>query len=157
VKVVFHPEFVSATSPVINLDYEQFVRGCHMGIFPSYYEPWGYTPMECIALGLPAVTTDLSGFGAYAQRHIPNHEERGILVLNRRTKSFDAAIDDLVEYLLHFVRLNRRERIELRNGVERLGELFDWSNLAKHYDEAHRLALDRIGAPRPGTLEVRLV
>ncbi|HWE95900.1 MAG TPA: glycosyltransferase [Tepidisphaeraceae bacterium] len=157
VKVVFHPEFVSATSPVINLDYEQFVRGCHMGIFPSYYEPWGYTPMECIALGLPAVTTDLSGFGAYAQRHIPNHEERGILVLNRRTKSFDAAVDDLVEYLFHFVRLNRRERIEMRNGVERLGELFDWSNLVKHYDEAHRLALDRIGAPRPGTIEVRLV
>jgi glycogen(starch) synthase len=157
VKVVFHPEFVSATSPVINLDYEQFVRGCHMGVFPSYYEPWGYTPMECIALGLPAVTTDLSGFGAYAQRHIPNHEERGILVLNRRTKSFDAAVDDLVEYLFHFVRLNRRERIEMRNGVERLGELFDWSNLVKHYDEAHRLALDRIGAPRPGTIEVRLV
>jgi glycogen synthase len=157
VKVVFHPEFVTATSPVINLDYEQFVRGCHMGIFPSYYEPWGYTPMECIALGLPAVTTDLSGFGAYAQRHIPNHQDRGILVLNRRTKSFDAAVDDLVEYLFHFVRLNRRERIELRNGVERLGELFDWSNLAKHYDEAHRLALDRIGAPRPGTIEVRLV
>ena len=46
VKVVFHPEFVTATSPTINLDYEQFVRGCHMGIFPSYYEPWGYTPIN---------------------------------------------------------------------------------------------------------------
>ena len=63
VKMVFHPEFVTATSPLISLDYEQFVRGCHMGIFPSYYEPWGYTPMECVALGVPAVTTDLSGFG----------------------------------------------------------------------------------------------
>ena len=41
VKIVFHPEFVSATSPLLSLDYEQFVRGCHMGIFPSYYEPWG--------------------------------------------------------------------------------------------------------------------
>ena len=51
VKVVFHPEFLSATSPTICLDYEQFVRGCHMGVFPSYYEPWGYTPMECTALG----------------------------------------------------------------------------------------------------------
>ena len=68
VKVVFHPEFVTATSPLISLDYEQFVRGCHMGVFPSYYEPWGYTPMECVALGVPAVTTDLSGFGAYVPR-----------------------------------------------------------------------------------------
>jgi glycosyltransferase involved in cell wall biosynthesis len=89
VKVVFHPQFVTATSPVINLDYEQFVRGCHMGIFPSYYEPWGYTPMECVALGLPAITTDLSGFGAYAERHVPNHDEQGVVVLNRRTRSFD--------------------------------------------------------------------
>ena len=74
VKMVFHPQFVTATSPLINLDYEQFVRGCHMGIFPSYYEPWGYTPMECVALGLPAVTTDLSGFGAYVQHHIPERQ-----------------------------------------------------------------------------------
>lgn len=44
VKVVFHPEFLSAVSPLIQLDYEEFVRGCHMGVFPSYYEPWGYTP-----------------------------------------------------------------------------------------------------------------
>jgi glycogen(starch) synthase len=65
VKMIFHPDFVSATSPLLSMDYEQFVRGCHVGIFPSYYEPWGYTPMECVALGLPAVTTDLSGFGAW--------------------------------------------------------------------------------------------
>jgi glycogen(starch) synthase len=76
VKVVFHPEFVTATSPTISLDYEQFVRGCHVGIFPSYYEPWGYTPMECIALGVPAVTTDLSGFGAYVNSHLSRRPGR---------------------------------------------------------------------------------
>ncbi len=157
VKVIFHPQFVTATSPVINLDYEQFVRGCHMGVFPSYYEPWGYTPMECIALGLPAVTTDLSGFGAYVEHNLPNHDERGILVLKRGTKGFDKTVDDLVNYLMYFAQLNRRQRIELRNGVERLGELFDWSNLVKYYDEAHKLALERIGAPRPGTVDVRVV
>jgi len=154
---VFHPQFVTATSPLISLDYENFVRGCHMGIFPSYYEPWGYTPMECVALGLPAVTTDLSGFGAYVQRHVEDAEHRGILVLNRRTKGFDQTVDDLIEYLMHFVLLNRRGRIELRNRVERLGELFDWSALIRHYDEAHNLALQRIGAPREGKLEVRVV
>lgn len=44
VQVVFHPEFLSSVSPLIGLDYEEFVRGCHLGVFPSYYEPWGYTP-----------------------------------------------------------------------------------------------------------------
>jgi glycogen(starch) synthase len=160
VKVVFHPQFVSAISPLISLDYEHFVRGCHMGIFPSYYEPWGYTPMECVALGLPAVTTDLSGFGAYVERHVPGQHKRGIpgiAVLNRRTSSFDQTVDALVDHLFRFVQLHRRERIELRNRVERLGELFDWSNLVRHYDEAHNLALERIGAPKQGELEVRMV
>jgi len=44
VKVIFHPEFLSSTNPLFGLDYEEFVRGCHLGVFPSYYEPWGYTP-----------------------------------------------------------------------------------------------------------------
>lgn len=47
VKVVFHPEFLNSSNPILGLDYEEFVRGCHMGVFPSYYEPWGYTPAEC--------------------------------------------------------------------------------------------------------------
>jgi glycogen(starch) synthase len=157
VKVVFHPEFVTATSPTISLDYEQFVRGCHMGVFPSYYEPWGYTPMECVALGLPSVTTDLSGFGAYVERHVKDYNDSGIVVLPRRAAGFDQSADMLVSYLMGFLQMTRRQRIELRNKVERLGELFDWSNLARHYDEAHSLALERIGAKRLGTLEVKLV
>ena len=157
VKVVFHPQFVTATSPLLNLDYEQFVRGCHMGIFPSYYEPWGYTPMECIALGLPAVTTDLSGFGAYLERHIPPEKRDGILVLKRSQKGFDECSNDLADHLLHFAQLNRRQRIELRNSVERNSEMFDWSQLIHHYDRAHDLALERTGSVRPGALEIRVV
>ncbi|MGH7177414.1 MAG: glycosyltransferase, partial [Tepidisphaeraceae bacterium] len=157
VKVIFHPEFVTATSPLIGLDYEQFVRGCHMGIFPSYYEPWGYTPMECAALGVPAVTSDLSGFGAYVQHHIAKYQEQGILVLNRSTKGFDDSTADLVDDLYAFTQLIRRQRIELRNKVERLSELFDWSKLARHYHDAHDLAIERTGGKRPGRVEVRVV
>jgi glycogen synthase len=47
VKIVFHPDFLNANNPVLGMDYEEFVRGCHLGVFPSYYEPWGYTPAEC--------------------------------------------------------------------------------------------------------------
>jgi glycogen(starch) synthase len=157
VKVIFHPEFVTATSPLFNLDYQQFVRGCHMGVFPSYYEPWGYTPMECVALGLPAVTTDLSGFGAYVQHHVPNAAHQGICVLNRRTKSFEETTSSLVDYLMAFAQMSRRQRIEMRNRVERLSELFDWSALVIHYHEAHDLALERgaAGRPQPGRVEVR--
>jgi glycogen(starch) synthase len=157
VKIVFHPEFLSATSPLINVDYDNFVRGCHMGVFPSYYEPWGYTPMECVALGVPAVTTDLSGFGAYVQRHVDYSQQQGVFVLRRREQSFDQSTDDLANYLFDFTRLTRRQRIELRNRVERLSELFDWSVLVRHYHEAHDLALERTLGVRPGKLEIRMV
>lgn len=60
-QIVFHPEFLSTTNPLFGLDYEEFVRGCHLGVFPSYYEPWGYTPAECTVMGIPSITTNLSG------------------------------------------------------------------------------------------------
>ncbi len=157
VKMVFHPEFVTATSPLIGLDYEQFVRGCHLGIFPSYYEPWGYTPMESVALGVPAVTTDLSGFGAYCERYVPKHREQGITVLKRRDRSFDSSTDELVDQLVAYVQLSRRDRIELRNRTERHAEIFDWNQLGKHYHEAHDLALERTGGKKPGKVEMKVV
>jgi glycogen(starch) synthase len=146
VKVVFHPDFVTLTS-LFSLDYEQFVRGCHMGIFPSYYEPWGYTPLECLALGLPTVTTDLSGFGAYVEKHVPDALQNGTLVLNRSKLSAEGCIDQLAAFLFKFCELSRRERIALRNRAERLTERFTWDVMAAHYHRAHGEALKVLMAP----------
>jgi len=143
VKVVYHPDFITPTNPLFGMEYEQFVRGCHMGIFPSYYEPWGYTPMECIALGVPAVTSDLSGFGSYLQQVLPAHEEHGLFMLHRRYKSFEDAVGAMTNHLLGFTKLNRRERIGLRNRAEAFSVHFDWANLVALYRQAHELALDR--------------
>lgn len=147
VKVVFHPDFVSLTS-LFSLDYDQFVRGCHMGIFPSYYEPWGYTPLECLALGLPTVTTNLSGFGAYVESHIPDAHQNGVLVLDRSQQNPDASIEQLTHFLSKFATLNRRERIALRNRAERLTERFTWDVLCAHYNNAHTEVAQRtFGTP----------
>jgi glycogen(starch) synthase len=143
VKVVFHPDFVSLTS-LLGLDYEQFVRGCHMGVFPSYYEPWGYTPLECLALGIPTVTTDLSGFGAYVGKHVPDALQNGVLVLQRSKNQVDACIEQLTSFLAKFCELNRRERIALRNRAERITERFSWDVMAAHYHRAHAAALSAL-------------
>jgi len=143
VKVVFHPDFLSATSPIIGLDYDQFVRGCHMGVFPSYYEPWGYTPAECVASGVPAVTSDLAGFGSYVLQNIQDPQSKGLSVIGRRYASWDQSCHQLTEVLFNFCLKDRRARIELRNRTERLSEYFDWSNLISHYTEAHRMAMHR--------------
>ncbi len=144
VKIVYHPDFITPTNPLFGLDYDQFVRGCHLGVFPSYYEPWGYTPLESIALGVPAITSDLSGFGSYLQHLVPDHDDKGIYIVPRRHCDFHQAAHELTERMFHFCQLNRRERIAMRNHVESFSEHFDWHNLGRRYHEAHELALDRV-------------
>jgi glycogen(starch) synthase len=141
VKLVYHPEFISPVSPLWRMDYEQFVRGCHLGIFPSTYEPWGYTPLECVAMGVPAVTSDLAGFGRYVGAAFPDHDEWGVVVLRRRGRSFHDAAGDLTRRVLDFCRLDRRGRIALRNEVEAHSRAFDWSQIGSAYHQAHDLAL----------------
>jgi len=145
VKVVYHPEFITANSPLFDMDYDQFVRGCHLGIFPSAYEPWGYTPLECIARGVPAVTSDLAGFGSYLDQHMDETQKRGLYTVHRRGKGFNDSVEQLTTDLLKFTQMERRERIELRNHVESNSVNFDWSNLGKAYNEAHERALHSLG------------
>ncbi len=143
VKVVYTPDFITPANPLFGMDYNQFVRGCHMGIFPSYYEPWGYTPLECMALGVPSITSDLAGFGTYLMRNMPDHASRGLHVVHRRSTSYEASVDELTSYLFNFLQLERRERIALRNRVESSSDDFDWSVLIRHYWDAYRNVLQR--------------
>mgnify|MGYP006184029757 CR=1 FL=1 len=143
VKIVYHPDFIVSTNPLFGLDYGQFVRGCNLGVFPSYYEPWGYTPLECIARGVPTITSDLSGFGDYMMQIMRDYEHWGVMVVNRKTQDFYKAAEQLSEMLLKFVKQSLRERITQRNRVESISDTFDWSNLRTYYDTSHDLALKR--------------
>ena len=143
VKIVYHPDFIASTNPLFGLDYSQFVRGCHLGVFPSYYEPWGYTPLECVVRGIPTVTSDQSGFGDFIMQIMRDYESRGIYVINRRTQNFEEAAEQLTDVLFRFVKMAQRDRIQQRNRVESIAEVFDWTNLRSYYDTAHDLALKR--------------
>lgn len=141
VKIVYHPDFINYTNPLFSMEYSQFVRGCHMGVFPSYYEPWGYTPLECLARGVPAITSDLAGFGDYVQQNVKDPDRSGIHVVRRNERSYDDAAGQLANKLYNFIRLSRRERIDLRNKVEASAQLFDWSNLTRYYEQAYNLCM----------------
>lgn len=143
VKIVYHPDFISSTNPLFGLDYGQFVRGCHLGVFPSYYEPWGYTPLECVVRGVPTVTSDLSGFGDYIMQIMRDYENRGIYVINRKSQTYAQAADQMADILFKFVKMQRRDRIMQRNRVENISDVFDWMNLRSYYDTAHDLATKR--------------
>lgn len=143
VKIIFHPEFLNANNPILPLDYDEFVRGCHLGVFPSYYEPWGYTPAECTVMGVPSITTNLSGFGGYMEDLIENSSDYGIYIVDRRLKSVDESIEQLTNYMFEFTQKTRRQRINQRNRTERLSDLLDWKRMGLEYMKARRLALKR--------------
>jgi glycogen(starch) synthase len=143
VKIVFHPEFLSSTG-LLELDYDQFVRGCHLGVFPSYYEPWGYTPAECVVRGVATITSNLSGFAQFMEKHVPDCNTRGVFVVDRRFKAPGESIDQMSTFMYDFAHLSRRDRVELRNQTERLSAMLDWRNLGRCYVEARTLALSRI-------------
>eukprot|EP00041_Stephanoeca_diplocostata_P027363 m.751157 g.751157 ORF g.751157 m.751157 type:complete len:711 (-) comp23165_c0_seq2:3337-5469(-) len=142
VKVVFHPEFLNSSSPLLPLEYEEFVRGCHLGVFPSYYEPWGYTPAECTVMGVPSITSNLSGFGCFIEQEIANPASYGIMVVDRRFKSPEESVAQLTEYMVKYCGLSRRQRINLRNRTERLSELLGWDSLGVYYTVARHMAVE---------------
>lgn len=143
VKIVYHPDFISPTNPLWGMEYDHFVRGCHLGVFPSAYEPWGYTPLESVAMGVPAISSDLAGFGSYVAQLNKHHERPGMWVIRRRGKSFHDAAAQLARNMMDFCTLDRRGRIALRNQVEAQSWQFDWSVLGPSYNAAHDMALER--------------
>ncbi|KAI9707782.1 MAG: glycogen synthase isoform 1 [Candelina mexicana] len=143
VKIVFHPEFLTSASPILPLDYDDFVRGTHLGVFSSYYEPWGYTPAECTVMGVPSITTNLSGFGCYMEELLENSPDYGIYVVDRRTKGVDESVNQLTDNMFEFASKSRRQRINQRNRTERLSDMLDWKRMGMEYVKARQLALRR--------------
>lgn len=141
VKIVYHPDFISSTNPLFGMEYDEFVRSCHLGIFPSYYEPWGYTPLESLARGVAAVTSDLSGFGDYMKNVSIGDESHGLFQVKRADRSFDEAAEDLTDIMWRFTQITDRERIDMRNRSEDLSEFFDWYNLYQAYERSYQIAL----------------
>lgn len=84
---------------------------------------------ECTVRGIPSITTNLSGFGCFVEKQVPDHDNYGIFVVDRRFKSGAESAQQLADILFNYSALNRRQRVILRNRTERLSELLDWKTL----------------------------
>ena len=114
------PSSSSPENPLWGIEYDQFVRGCHLGLFPSAYEPWGYTPLECMALGTPAISSDLAGFGRYVHDTDPTTRSvgpRGPAAPRPRASTTPPPTSPSA--CSAYCRLTRRDRVDLRNEVEK--------------------------------------
>jgi glycogen(starch) synthase len=143
VKVIFYPIYLTGADKLLNLSYNECIQGSHLGVFPSYYEPWGYTPMETAALGVSSVTTDLTGFGRYICREERNENLPGIFVVKRFNRKDEEVVNELSEVMLRFLHFSKDERIKNKIEAKRLASKADWKLFVENYITAHNLAVKR--------------
>ncbi|WP_165940007.1 glycosyltransferase [Dyadobacter psychrotolerans] len=145
VKVIYYPDFMERAKSLLGMDYQEFIKGCNLGIFPSLYEPWGYTPMETAMAGTPVITSDTSGFGQYLSEIMPEHEAGEMYLLNRKFQTDENAIQQLTEQLFRFSETFETEHYIPRATISKQAtDPLCWTNLQPRYHDAYKLAFTRL-------------
>jgi glycogen(starch) synthase len=142
VKVVFYPTYLSMGDRLLSMDYQDAIKASSAGIFPSYYEPWGYTPVETAANGALSITTDMAGFGKFLQENTDKDERKGIRVLERKDVSDEEAANRLADMLGDIVNYSKTEITERKHNARRMAQLTSWTKLGENYKEAHEMAVE---------------
>ncbi|MFC1722550.1 hypothetical protein ACFL0V_00255 [Nanoarchaeota archaeon] len=139
VKVIFYPVYLTGADGLLNLDYYEAMQGSHFGVFPSHYEPYGYTPLECASFCVTSLTSDVAGFGRYISQK--NHKNEGIYVLKRQNRSPEEITDDLAKTMFNYLKIPKNKRIELKFEARSLAEQCDWKMLVNNYIDAHNRSI----------------
>ncbi len=142
-KVIFYPIYLSGADGLSDFDYYQSIQACHLGVFPSYYEPWGYTPLETAALGVSSLTSNLSGFGRYFYEKLHDKKDPGIYILDLENKQRDEMMKNFLEILYDYTLLDKKDRIDNKIQAREVAFMADWKNFAENYIDAHNLAIEK--------------
>ncbi len=143
VKIIYYPDYVSKTDGVLGMDYNEIVAACHLGVFPSNYEPWGYTPVETAALGLPTITTDMAGYGQWVLENVKKAKRDSVMVLKRRGKTYEQIVGDLSDMLAKFYYATKKQRNQAKIEAKKISDMTDWKKLIDHYATAYEIALKK--------------
>lgn len=153
VKVVVAPVYLDGGDGIIDMQYFDAAIGCDLGVFPSFYEPWGYTPLECASLGVPCLTTMRAGFGRFIRSKnlrsdgniigVINGISDGVFVLDNFQRREDEVLSDFIDILRKFSVLDHMKHVDLKMKAKSLSSYADWKVLAKNYFQAHDSALQK--------------
>ena len=138
VSAVFVPYYLDGHDPLFQMTYYDLLIGMDITVFPSYYEPWGYTPLESCAFHVPTITTSLAGFGEWAARQ---KDQFGVSVIERNDSNFDEVAELIAEDLLRFDRLSGEEKARARKEAAAVAKRADWKHFFQYYRKAYDIAL----------------
>ena len=153
VRVIFAPCYLNGNDGIFNMPYYDLLAGMDMAVFPSYYEPWGYTPMESIAFSVPAVTTNLTGYGLWVREHFSG-ELLALSILDRNEDNHAEVAGQIAGILKSFASLTGTEIGKIRDNAREISSVTLWENLIVHYYKAYSIALENAG-PRIRELPAR--
>ncbi len=141
-KIIFVPCYLDGHDGILNKPYYDILIGMDATVYPSYYEPWGYTPLESIAFGIPTITTDLAGFGLWAKKSVSgNNISEGVTVINRNDFNYFEVADAITDSILTLVGKDEKEIDNIRTRSFELASKAEWSKFIVYYEEAFNMAL----------------
>ena len=148
VKVIFLPCYLDGKDGIVNMTYYDIVLGNDLCIYPSYYEPWGYTPLEAVAFKVPCITTDLAGFGLWANKEFGHQGELedGVKVIHRTDYNYSEVADMIKDTVAKFSAMTQKQIDDCRKAADALSKKALWSEFIKYYHEAYDIALRKAAA-----------
>ena len=143
VKVIFIPCYMDGNDGIMDITYYDLVLGNDLTVYPSYYEPWGYTPLESVAFHVPAITTDLAGFGLWVNSLKGGYAELkdGVKVIHRSDYNYSEVADAIKDTISEFSALKDSEIKKIRKNAANIAEKALWKHFIKYYYEAYDIAL----------------
>lgn len=143
VKLIFLPCYLDGNDGIINISYYDIVLGNDLCVYPSYYEPWGYTPLEAVAFKVPCITTDLAGFGLWAnsEKGAYCEIEDGVKVVHRTDYNYSEVADAIKDTVAKFSNFNDKQIKAARTKAYNLSKKALWSEFIKYYYQAYDVAL----------------
>ncbi len=142
---VYIPAYISASDKLLNTSYYELLPAIDLTLFPSYYEPWGYTPLESIAMGVPTITTDKSGFGRWAQQYAPELTlDKGVCIVPRTDDNHKEVVTHLTQQVLDYASKTTAERQQIQVCAEQLSYQAYWSQFYGEYEKGFANAVKRM-------------
>ncbi len=146
VKVIFVPCYLDGMDGIFNTHYYDLLIGNDLSVYPSYYEPWGYTPLESVAFKVPCVTTSLSGFGMWANKvkGAQSRLEDGVEVVERNDFNYNDVCEAIKDTVLRMSNFNKKDTDAVRKKAALLADKALWKNFITYYYDAYRIAIENM-------------
>ncbi|WP_099463334.1 MULTISPECIES: glycosyltransferase [Parabacteroides] len=143
-KIIFVPCYQDGSDGIFNKAYYDLLIGMDVTVYPSYYEPWGYTPLESIAFGIPTITTNLAGFGLWAAKTVSGNDiNEGVAVVNRTDFNYFEVADTIANYILSYAQKDKKETETIKQHCFDIASKAEWSKFITYYKTAFGIALEQ--------------